>query len=173
MKRSAITILLAIMITALFSACSQVNSNGNSDVLSASGTIAAKDISVAPEIGGKVVEVLVEEGDIVSAGDVLLRVDDELLDAQYTQVATSVDAARATVEAAKAQLASAEIQHELVLQGARMQEIETRTTAWSAASSDDIDLPTWYYEKDERIAALETEVQTAQVYLEEQLVHLE
>ncbi len=173
MKRSVISILLSIILLALFNACGEVNSNGNGDALSASGTIAAKDINVAPEIGGKVIEVLVEEGAIVSVGDVLLRVDDELLVAQYTQVATSVDAARATVDAAKAQLASAEIQHELVLQGARMQEIETRTTAWSVITSDEIELPTWYYVKDERITALETEVQVAQDYLEDQLVHLE
>lgn len=173
MKRRVITILLSIMFVTLFSACSEINGDVNSDSLSASGTIAAKNISVAPEIGGKVVEVLVEEGDVVSAGDVLLRVDDELLGAQYTQIAASVDAAHATVDAAKAQLTSAEIQHALVLQGARMQDIETRTAAWSFTSSEEIELPTWYYVKDERIAALETEVQVAQDYLEEQLVRLE
>jgi multidrug resistance efflux pump len=161
------------MILAFFSACSDVNSNGNDDSLSASGTIAAKDINVAPEIGGKVIEVLVEEGNVVSAGDVLLRVDDALIQAQYTQAATAVDAARATVDTAKAQLVSAQIQHELILQGVHLQEIETRTTAWSVPTSEEIEIPSWYYVKDERIQALETEVQAAQEDLEEQLVHLE
>ena len=40
--------------------------------LSASGTIEAVSITIAPEIAGRVVEVLVSEGQTVAAGDVLV-----------------------------------------------------------------------------------------------------
>ncbi|MBU0512448.1 MAG: efflux RND transporter periplasmic adaptor subunit [Chloroflexi bacterium] len=170
MKKKTIVFLFLILILTL-TACDAIG-NGSTDIV-ASGTIAAKDVGVSPEIGGKVVEVLVAEGDSVAAGDVLLRVDDELLQANYNQAAAAVDAASATVDAANAQLASAEIQSDLVLQGARLQDMENRAAAWFAAPSDEIELPTWYYEKDEQIAALEVEVEAAGADLDIQLANLE
>ena len=170
MKKKTIVFLFLVLILTI-TAC-DVSGNGNTDII-ASGTIAAKDVNVSPEIGGKVVDVLTAEGDSVTAGDVLLRVNDELLQANYNQAAAAVNAASATVAAANAQLASAEIQSDLVLQGARLQDMENRAAAWFAASSDEIELPNWYYEKDERIAALEVEVEAAGSDLGVQLANLE
>ncbi|MBC7778033.1 MAG: biotin/lipoyl-binding protein, partial [Phycisphaerae bacterium] len=50
--------------------------------LKASGSIETTQASIGPEIGGKVVEVLVDEGQKVNAGDKLFRLDDTLLKAQ-------------------------------------------------------------------------------------------
>jgi len=44
----------------------------------ASGTIEAEEVSIASEVPGRVVELLVDEGDRVQAGDVLVKLDDAI-----------------------------------------------------------------------------------------------
>jgi multidrug resistance efflux pump len=66
-------------------------------------------IDLAFEQPGRVVEVLVEEGQKVKAGQVLMRLDDRL--------------ARARVARAEAALASAEARRDLAMRGARKEEI--------------------------------------------------
>jgi HlyD family secretion protein len=68
--------------------------------LTASGFIEAEEVTIAPELGGRVLELLVEEGDDVEAGQVLVRLDGTLLEAQ-------IDAAQAGLDMAQAQLAQA------------------------------------------------------------------
>src|SRR5512137_2638650 len=51
----------------------------NSGMLTASGTVKTTEIDIAPELAGKIRAVDVQEGDIVHAGDVLVRFDDTLL----------------------------------------------------------------------------------------------
>jgi multidrug efflux pump subunit AcrA (membrane-fusion protein) len=69
--------------------------------LTASGFIEAEEVTIAPELGGRVIELLVEEGDDVEAGQVLVRLDGTLLDAQ-------IEAAQAGLDLAQAQLAQAQ-----------------------------------------------------------------
>ena len=126
-----VIVLLVIFVSLVVSACDGMNGNGDDGALTASGTIAADDVGVAAEVGGRVVEINVEEGDAVESGDVLFRIDAELLLAQYEQADAAVKVAEAAVEAAKAQLESAEIQRALALQGARLQEREGRAVAWN------------------------------------------
>ena len=67
----------------------------------ASGFIEAEEIDLAPQLAGRIAELLVEEGDVVTAATVLVRLDGSLLEAQ-------IQAARAGVEVAEAQLAQIE-----------------------------------------------------------------
>jgi HlyD family secretion protein len=69
--------------------------------LVASGFIEADEVAIAPELGGRVLELLVEEGDDVEAGQVLARLDGTLLEAQ-------IEAAQAGLDMAQAQLAQAQ-----------------------------------------------------------------
>ncbi|HET91130.1 MAG TPA: biotin/lipoyl-binding protein, partial [Chloroflexi bacterium] len=69
--------------------------------LTASGFIEAEEVSIAPELGGRVADLLVDEGDEVEAGQVLVRLDGTLLDAR-------IEVAQAGLEAAEAGLAQAE-----------------------------------------------------------------
>lgn len=71
-----------------------------SDGLTASGFIEAESVAVAPELGGRVLELLVEEGQAVDAGQVVAHLDSALLDAQ-------IEIARAVVAIAEAELAQA------------------------------------------------------------------
>jgi len=57
----------------------------NTDKISASGTIEATQVTLAPEMGGKVVEILANKGDVVQSGQVLVRFEDTLLQAQLGQ----------------------------------------------------------------------------------------
>jgi multidrug resistance efflux pump len=76
---------------------SQPKTNG----LTASGFIEAEEVTIAPELGGRVLELLVEEGDEVEAGQILVRLDGTLLEAQ-------IEAAQASLDLAQAQLAQAQ-----------------------------------------------------------------
>jgi multidrug resistance efflux pump len=71
------------------------------DDLTASGFIEAEEVTIAPELGGRVVELLVEEGDVVSPNQVVARLDGSLLEAQ-------IEAAQAGLDMANAQLARAQ-----------------------------------------------------------------
>jgi len=71
--------------------------DGNS-VIEATGVIESHKVALASEIGGQVVEVLVEEGQRVDADQPLLRLDDSLLQKQRQQAQSQLDAAQATLE---------------------------------------------------------------------------
>ncbi|HIH96659.1 MAG TPA: efflux RND transporter periplasmic adaptor subunit [Thermoplasmata archaeon] len=73
----------------------------NEDVIEFSGTIEAKKISVAAQVAGSIQEVLVDEGEKVSEGDELIKIDAALLESQVKQVEAGVRAAQAAVDAAE------------------------------------------------------------------------
>jgi multidrug resistance efflux pump len=54
----------------------------------------AEEVSIAPELGGRVVELLVDEGDEAEAGQVLVRLDGALLEAQIEVVQATLDVAQ-------------------------------------------------------------------------------
>lgn len=83
------------------------DSGQGSGGLAASGVVEAVEISVAPEVGGRVAEVFVSEGDTVAAGDRLLRLEDSMLEGQRRQAEAALEAAEADAETARAALASA------------------------------------------------------------------
>ena len=72
------------------------------DGLVASGFIEAEEVTIAPELGGRVVELLVDEGDDVEAGQVLVRLDGTLLQAQIAVAQAALDVARAALAQARA-----------------------------------------------------------------------
>jgi HlyD family secretion protein len=169
MKRSiSILLALTLLVPIALTAC---GANGNS-TLTASGTLSALDVPIAPEISGRVVEVNVGEGDSVQSGDVLFRLDDELLRAQRDQAQAAADAADATLEAAKAQLVYAQSQHNLAIQGARAQDMQTRQDAWDVSVPYGY-RPAWYFQKTELITAAQAEVDAASASLTEEQSNLE
>ena len=89
--------------------------------LKGSGTIEAQQLNIGPEVGGRVVEVLADEGQAVKAGQVLFRLDDALLLAQRAQAEAAVQTARA--------------QHDQLLAGARAQQLEAAQAAISSTQA--------------------------------------
>jgi len=91
----------------------------NDSLLTASGTIEATQVILAPEIGGQVIEVLAQEGDKVRAGQQLISFADQILLAQWSQAEAAMKLASAnydlvaagpTTEARQVGIASAELE---------------------------------------------------------------
>lgn len=146
--------------------------NANDAALQASGQIEAKEIAVAPELSGRVVEVLVNEGDAVKAGDLLLRLDDSLLTAQRSVAAAQFESAKASVQAAQNELASAKSQYQITLEAALAQGESTRLQDWFS-DPNQFEQPGWYYTREEQIQAVQAQVDVAQKAVQEAQVNLD
>jgi multidrug resistance efflux pump len=143
------------------------NRNGQNGQLTASGTIEAVDISIAPETSGKAVEVLVDEGDAVKTGDVLLRLDDTLLQAQHKSAQATLESARTGAVTAQAALASAQTQYDIALSAALHTDQTTRQTDWKTSKPPRFTQPGWYFTREEQIQAAQTEIDAAKTSLDE------
>ena len=162
MKNKKVLLVVSVIFVMMAAACSGLSINGNnSGDLNSSGRISALQVDIAPEVGGIVSAIDVEEGDTIQAGAVLFRIDDTLIQAQYDQAAAMVGVAEAYVESAYAQLALAELQLGQALQGVREQERVAINSAWKKDQPDDFDLPVWYFFDVENLNAIEQEIDAA------------
>ena len=134
--------------------------------LDASGTIESVTVNVSPEIAGRVMEVLAQEGQPVKTGDPLLRLDDSLLTAQRAVASAQLDSANSAVTTAEAAFASAQVQYDLAFDNAVLQSDTIRTVDWYRDEPAAFNLPLWYYSQTEQINAAQTEVDLAKTALE-------
>ncbi len=110
------TVLL--MVLALASACTRSPANE----ARVSGYVEATEVRVAAEVGGRLLEVKVAEGDRVTAGDVVARID-------TADVALAIRRAEAERAQAQAQLA-------LLRAGSRQEDIRQAAAQQQSAESD-------------------------------------
>lgn len=75
---------------------------------SGNGRIEATEIDLATKLGGRVLEISVDEGDFVQPGQVLARMDTEVLQAQLTQAQAQVRQAENAILTAEALVAMRE-----------------------------------------------------------------
>lgn len=141
--------------------------------LTASGTVETVQTSIAPEIGGKVLGIMVDTGDFVRAGDVLLRLNTSLHEAQIALAAAGLDTAKSAVITAEAALASAQVQYDLTLRAALTEEASLRAADWGQTTPSDLDQPIWYFNRAEQRAAFEAESTAAQIALQKAQTRLE
>ena len=92
------------------------------DRVRASGYVEATDVQVAPEVGGRLIELKVDEGDRVQVGEVLARLD-------TTDTELALRRARAERDQADAQL-------RLLLAGSRVEDIRQAEAQVAAAEAD-------------------------------------
>jgi HlyD family secretion protein len=111
--------------------------------LKASGTIEATDVSLAPEIGGRVIEVAATDGDAVKKDQALVRLDDTLLQAQLKQVEANVQAlqaqqhaVQAQQQAARAQQQAAQANYDLLKSGPIAEQIQAAQEAEKTAEAN-------------------------------------
>ncbi len=104
MKPTQIALILGLIMILFIgmTGCDTLLPDQEGDLI-ASGIVEANEVTVSSELGGKVIEVPVEEGETVGAGEVLLSFEDKLLSAQLEQ--------------AQAALAQAEANYDLVATG--------------------------------------------------------
>ncbi len=149
--------------------------------LKASGTVETVEVKVGAELSGKVSEVLVEEGQMVHAGEALFRLDDALLASQRLRALAALESAQAALKVAESGLQAAQTnlslaqanlelartQYRIAVETARKSDERARATAWQQLVPYQFNLPVWYYEKSEQISALEKEVSAAQEAMED------
>jgi len=153
MKKLTLTMTLLLALITVSCAPAQ------STAIQASGQIEAKEIAVAPELSGRVVEVTVNEGDSVKAGDPLLRLDPSLLLSEQRTAQAALDSANASVRAAQSTLDAAQAQYNLILSEALA--MEPRQQAWKGTKPGEYDQPIWFFSKDEKIQSAQNEIEAA------------
>jgi multidrug resistance efflux pump len=155
-------VLLLVISAAVYYFFFANGSVAQSGALTASGTVESAEISIAPELSGKVSEVMVKEGDLVQAGDVLFRLDDSLLGAQKNVAIASLETAKSAGSTAEAAVAAAQAQFDLTYSAAMVQDRANRTQDWYKTQSGDFTLPLWYYSQPEQINSAQAAVAVAQ-----------
>jgi HlyD family secretion protein len=140
--------------------------------LKGSGTVEAVEVTVSPEVSGRVVEVLVAQGQQVQPGDILFSLDDALLAAQQRQAETALDAAQAWWEvaqtglaAARAAVDTAQVQYEIELNLALAQAQPARVAEWSQTVPTEVELSPWYFTASEEQAVAQAELEAARTDL--------
>jgi HlyD family secretion protein len=132
---TTLRLLAAVSAAGLALACSEPPP---SNALTASGHVEATEVQVAAEVGGRIVELRVAEGDRVAAGDIIAR-----LDTQDTEL---------QIARARAERAAAFAQQRLFEAGARAEDVRQAETQVDAAMSE--------------IAAIDVEIANAQTDLQ-------
>ena len=100
-----IAIVLAVAAIAWFALARFQAGDADDYLVSGNGRIEATEVDVASRLGGRVVEVLVGEGDFVEAGQVLARMQVDGLRAQRDEAFAGLQRARHAVAAARAEVA--------------------------------------------------------------------
>ncbi|HRQ22670.1 MAG TPA: efflux RND transporter periplasmic adaptor subunit [Anaerolineales bacterium] len=149
----AIIILVLIIAFSIYFIVAQTMQEKDG-ILTASGTIEATQVNIAPELAGKVMEVLVEEGQFVTKDQPLLRLDPSLLTAQRAVASAAVDSANAA-------LASAQTKYDQTLEAARASEFIQNPQIWQTNSLNEFNQPNWYFDHNELINAAIAEMENA------------
>jgi HlyD family secretion protein len=129
--------------------------NTTTGQLTASGTIESDQVTIAPQVPGRVVQVAADEGDRVTAGMPLVVLDDSLLQAQRDQAAAAVAttqanaavaqqnqaAANSGVDAARAAVAAAQANLDLLRAGPSAEQLAVAQANVDTAqvAADDLD----------------------------------
>jgi multidrug resistance efflux pump len=89
-----------------------------------------------------------------------------MLQAQKQTLETALDSANANVAAAQSALDMAQLQYDQLLEAAIAAEQPTRVSIWDESKPGVFDQPTWYFDKSERLAATQAEVDVVRTALE-------
>lgn len=103
--------------------------------VTATGSLApVRTVDVGAEISGRIISVAVKENDRVTAGQVLVEIDPELLRQRLEQAEAQLDVARASVREARATLAEARVE-ETRVKGLQAKGIATDQALASASAT--------------------------------------
>jgi HlyD family secretion protein len=125
-KRWLITVIVILIFAGLGIAAWLIfgKEDKNKGLVSGNGRIEAVDIGVAAKIAGRVQDILVREGELVTAGQVVALMDTEVLEAQHRQAEAQLKQAQSTVETKRSQLVQRGSEKEAVLALVRQREAE-------------------------------------------------
>jgi HlyD family secretion protein len=109
-ERTRVFALSLIVSSVLVTLCSGCRGTEVAGAIEASGTIEAEEVVIASEFGGRVEDALVDEGDEVEEGQLVILLDTSLLEAQRGEAEAAVAAARANLERVQAGARPGEVQ---------------------------------------------------------------
>ncbi|MDR3538758.1 MAG: HlyD family efflux transporter periplasmic adaptor subunit [Acetobacteraceae bacterium] len=108
-RRAFTLALVAVAGVGAYSAWQLVAPRGlPAGLASGNGRIEAVEIDIATKAAGRVTEVLADEGDFVSAGQVLATMDTAVLEAQRREAEAQLQQARISIDTAKSQVTQRE-----------------------------------------------------------------
>jgi HlyD family secretion protein len=152
LKRYAV--IIPILLALLVAGCSALSGQAEEtaepevidtgpEVISATGEVRPdKEATLGFETDGRVIELLVEEGDVVEAGDVIARLDTSVLEVQVEQAEAGLDVAKAELKRAQAGSRAEEIdeaEQQLAAANASVAEaVAQRDEAQSGADEADV-----------------------------------
>lgn len=93
-------------------------------IASGNGRIEATEIDVAAKIAGRIKDILIHEGDLVTAGQVVAVMDTEPLEAQLRQAKAELQQARIAISTARSLLAQRESEKAAAKAVVRQREVE-------------------------------------------------
>lgn len=161
-----VLLLCMILLTFFISGCGNTSPVQEQEQLW--GQVDATEVDMNSKVAGRVVELYVEEGSLVKKGQILARIDDRELAAQYSQE-------DAQLRASKAQAAQANANLELAASNAKRYEALYNQGAISAMTYDDINAKysvasAIYQQALEGIASAEEQKQQVSVNVDETLI---
>jgi HlyD family secretion protein len=166
--RNRLIILLGLGL--FMSACT--HTTGNSSI-SGSGTIEVDEYQISSELDGKVAMINFDEGDEVESGDVLFKLDSDLLEAQVNENQAAQSAAQANLEAAQANQEMVQAQYQATLKASREADQDDREDLWQDDQPAEFDLPVWYFSKEERIQAAQQDEKNSYDTYQDELKELQ
>ncbi len=132
------------------------------------GVIEAQEVSLNSKIPGKIAKLYVEEGKEIKAGEILIEISSDELQAKKEQAQAVIGAAQAAYKAAKGQVDAANAMLEKAQNGAREQEI-AQAESYYALMVKTYDRVEKLFEKGAVSAQKKDEVQTQLDVAEQQL----
>ena len=132
-----------------------------------SGTVETREIQIGSKVGGRVIAVPVEEGQVIKAGTSLVRFECDELKAQRVQAQASLDQAQADlnkmqrgnrpeeIDQAEATAKAQREAYEAAQHGPRRQEIDQAQAEFSAATADASNAEV-FYQRMEKLVATDT-----------------
>ncbi|KGK91960.1 secretion protein HylD [Desulfosporosinus sp. HMP52] len=132
-KKAVVVVIVLVFITLSFLGDRYLNRSAESNLFS--GTIEGTELPVQPELGGKIVELLVSEGQVIKTGDIIAKLDESQ--------------ARISLDTAKSQQTQAQAKLNDLLGGARAEEIKRLEHLVSQANANLLALePNLKFEED-------------------------
>ena len=141
-------VLLALCVVAWMSWTEYNKDSWDKGLASGNGRIEAVEIDIASKAAGRLRDVLVREGDFVSAGQVVALMDTEVLDAQLRQAEAQLQQAQIGVTVARSQwhqrqaektaMLAVQAQREAEFDIARKRQSRSSTLAKTGASSQQV-----------------------------------
>ncbi len=128
-----VSVVLAVIVWQRYSAL-----NGDDGMVSGNGRIEAVEIDVASRTPGRLHEVLVNEGDFVTAGQAIASMDTETLKAQLRQAEAQLQQARSAIATAQSQLAQRESDRAAAQAMVAQREAELRAARAHLSRSEDL-----------------------------------